>query len=403
MSAVAPERQQVGRLQAMAAIAGAELRRITRDRQALFFVLVLPVLIIVIIGATIGVAPRHAPVAVVDLDGSAASQRVVDALGRSSAITVKRYTDVDVVRRDLRTQVIVAGVVLEPGFGERLAGAEVAPVTVLASQSSQAAQPVVAVVRGVLEGEGQTIAAARFAAERTGADPASARAATEAAQAAWVPTAVRTESIGATSLTTENRYSYTAPSNLVLFVFINSVTSGAALVQSRQLGMTRRMLAQPVSPGTVIGGFGATRLTFALAQSALILLVGRFAFDVRWGQLPGVVLLTLSFALVATAAGMLVGAWARTPDQATAIGVPVSIALAMLGGCMWPLEVVSAPVQAVGHLTPHAWAMDAWITLVFDGGGVAQILRSVAALVVFAAVLGALAVWRLRRGFRLGT
>lgn len=399
----ADDRARPGRRAAVTAIAATELRRISRDRQALFFVIVLPILIIVIIGATIGDAPRNAPVAVVDLDGSPASARVADALGASDVLSVEQTTDLEAVRRDLRTQAVVVGVVLEPGFGARVDAGEAVPVTVLATQSSQAAQPVVAVVRAVLEREGQALVAARVAAEQTGVDATTARAAAAAAQQELTPIEVRTESIGASSLTADNRYAYTAPSNLVLFVFINSVTSGAALVQSRQLGVTRRMLAQPVDAATVIGGFGATRLIFALLQSALILLVGRLAFSVDWGPLPAVVVLTLAFALVGTAAGLLVGAAARTPDQATAIGVPVSIGLAMLGGCMWPLEVASEPLQAIGHLTPHAWAMDGWITLIFDGGGLAEVLVPVLVLLGFAAVLGALAVARLRHSFRLGT
>jgi ABC-2 type transport system permease protein len=69
----------------------------------------------------------------------------------------------------------------------------------------------------------------------------------------------------------------------------------------------------------------------------------------------------------------------------------------MLGGCMWPLAIVPAPMRAVGHLFPQAWAMDGFIALIARNAGLAGITRQLAVLAGFAAVLLALATWRLRR------
>ena len=87
----------------------------------------------------------------------------------------------------------------------------------------------------------------------------------------------------------------------------------------------------------------------------------------------------------------------RNAEQATSIGPPAGIALGMLGGCMWPLAIVPAPMRAVGHLFPQAWAMDAFIALIARDAGLAGIARQLAVLAAFAAVLLALATWRLRR------
>jgi ABC-2 type transport system permease protein len=107
--------------------------------------------------------------------------------------------------------------------------------------------------------------------------------------------------------------------------------------------------------------------------------------------------LVVLFAMVATAVGLLVGAVSSGPDQASAIGVPVGIALAMLGGCMWPLEVVPPVMRTIGHLAPHAWAMDAWLTLIYDGGGLADVAVDLGVLALFAVGLGLVARRQLRR------
>jgi ABC-2 type transport system permease protein len=75
---------------------------------------------------------------------------------------------------------------------------------------------------------------------------------------------------------------------------------------------------------------------------------------------------------------------------------PLGIALGMLGGCMWPLEVVGSTMKTVGHLVPQAWAMDAFVTLVAKGGDLAAIAPQLVVLLGYAAVLLPLATWRLR-------
>ena len=54
-------------------------------------------------------------------------------------------------------------------------------------------------------------------------------------------------------------------------------------------------------------------------------------------------------------------------------------------------------MQLVGHLTPHAWTMDAWVELIFDGGSIGSILPNLAVLAGMIAVVGPLAARRLRR------
>jgi ABC-2 type transport system permease protein len=67
---------------------------------------------------------------------------------------------------------------------------------------------------------------------------------------------------------------------------------------------------------------------------------------------------------------VLVGAVARTPEQTQSVGVPLGIAMGMLGGALWPLDFVPDWLRQLGHVTPHAWAMDGWVAVIFEGGGV---------------------------------
>jgi ABC-2 type transport system permease protein len=106
----------------------------------------------------------------------------------------------------------------------------------------------------------------------------------------------------------------------------------------------------------------------------------------------------VAFALVASGAGMLLGAFARTSQVATAVGLLLGLGLAALGGSMMPLEFFSPTMRTVAHaVTPHAWAIDGFTTLIRDGGGVGDILPELGVLLGLAAVLVGLASRRLRR------
>jgi ABC-2 type transport system permease protein len=120
-------------------------------------------------------------------------------------------------------------------------------------------------------------------------------------------------------------------------------------------------------------------------------------FGVDWGDPLGAAALATEFGLVATGAGLLMGAVARTTEQATAVGLLAGLGMAALGGTMMPLEFFSPTMRLIAHGTPHAWAVDGFTELVRRGGGLGDIMLPLAVLLGGAVVLLALASWRLRR------
>ncbi|MFO7281513.1 MAG: ABC transporter permease [Thermoanaerobacterales bacterium] len=380
---------------AIAALAGNELRRAFRDRTFLFFSLVLPVLIIVLIGTVFG-EDQDLPVAVLDADGSAASRAIVEDLDAAEGLQVADVGSESDLRRDVRTGAVAAGVVVPAGFADDLARGE-ATIELVADPTSSATAAVQATVRAAVGDHAAVVAAARTAAEEGGADEEEA-ARTAARLAEELPgPGVTVTAVGADDEPERGNFDYTAPSNVVLFTFVNTVMAGALLALDRQRGIVRRLLATPHGTGTILAGIGAAKLSIALAQSALVLAVGALFFDVDWGTPVAYVPLIVLFAMVAAAVGLLVGSLARDPDQAAAVAVPAAIGLGMLGGCMWPLEIVPPVMRAIGHVAPHAWAMDAWRDLVFDHRGLGDIAVELAVLAGFTVVLGLLAARQLRR------
>ena len=380
---------------AFGAIVGNELRRITRDRTGMFFIVVLPFLIIVVVGSVIpgGSGIR---LAVVDVDGSPASASLVDRLADTPGVDLDVVQDRTDLERDLRLDRFDAGLVVPEGLGDRVAGGEEGEVSIVVTPTSTAALTVQRVVGGAIAAESNEASATRFVVEQVGVSADDAAAAVDVASEQMEPVGVEQRRVGGDSITITSAFDYVAPGQLTLFMFINSLAVGAALVEMRTLGVARRMLASPTSLSTQLRAVLTSRMVFVLAQAGIIVGFGALLFGVDWGNPAGAAAVIVSFGLVSVGAGILAGTLARTPDQTTAVGVPLAIGMAMLGGCAWPSFLMPEWMQTVAKVTPHAWAMEAWTDMIFEGATLVDVLPQVAVLLGFAAVLLAVSVRRLR-------
>lgn len=377
------------------AIARAAGTRVLRDKRALFFLVVLPIVLIVVVGA-VARGFDSFRVGVLDEDRTAASRQLVRALEATARLTVVTYPDRGALEKAVAREEVDAGVVVPHGLdaAER-AGAEAA-VAILAEPANTSQQAAAARVSAVVGAVGGEVQAAQFATRYGGSF--SENLVRAAALSRVVPrVGLERRVVESSERTLPAGYEYSAPTELVLFVFLTAVAGGATIVETRRLGMYERMAAAPVRPRAIIAGESLTYLAIAAVQSALIVIVGRVAFGVSWGDPLGAGALVLAWCLVGAAAGVLAGTLFRTPEQAGAIGPLVGITFAMLGGCMWPLSIVSPTMRAVGHLTPQAWAVDAWTSLLAGHGSFATIAGELGVLALFAVAFFTAAALRLRR------
>ncbi len=376
------------------AVAGTSLLRVSKDRRALLFLIVLPVVVILIIGATVrGFSTIR--VGVVDLGSGAAGRSLVSAMEGSSNLEVQRYPTLAAATTAVSRGEAATAVVLPRGMDAALRAGRSADVAVLANQSNTTQQAAAAAVGSVVAKEGARVQAAYFASSRAlGTYEADLRAAASL-QRSTPQSRVLSRVVDASSQTLPEGFSYSAPTMLVLFVFVNALASGAVIIETRRLGLYERMAAAPIRRAAIVLGETLAYFLVALTQATLIVGIGALAFGVSWGNPPAAAALVILWALVGAGAGVLSGTLFRTPEQAGAIGPPVGIVLAMLGGCMWPLSIVSSFMRELGHATPQAWAVDAWTDLMSRGGTLGSIAPKLGILAAFAAGLLLLSTLRL--------
>ena len=251
------------------------------------------------------------------------------------------------------------------------------------------------IVASVIDQQSSLVNAARLAHERGEADSFDEALTRARAESEAIPiVAVRTSTAGNPE---GSGLSTAAAQELTLFVFVTSLSAASMLVESRRLGVSRRMIASPTSIATVLTGEALGRFAIALLQGLLIVLGSTVLFGIDWGNLGTVILSVALLSLAATGAAMLFGALMRSEQQAGAVGVFVGLALAALGGSMVPLEVFPPVMERIAHLTPHAWALGAMDDAITRGATPAEAWRDLTVLAVYGAVLFAAAVPLFRR------
>ena len=380
------------------AIAWVNLIRLSRDRLGLFFVLVLPLLIILLFGVAIDSAQTTAVVGVVGQSSGALEGQLVDHLDAQPAVDLRPFTHHAQLEADVRRRVISAGLVLPADYDARIRAGDSLAVTLLVDPSGTVPTAVRATLTGALAQENVRLQTAQFSVEQFGVDFDGGLELAEAAAEREAPV-VRSETTGVAGPAVR-RLDRSAAANLVLFVFITSLAGSSALIETRRLGISRRMLAGPASARTILAGEALGRFVIAVLQAGVVIGGASLLFGAQWENPPLVWGIVGLLSLIGTGAAMLMGSRFSSPDQASGVAVPLGIGLGMLGGCMWPLEIVPEAMQFIGRLTPHAWAMDALDGVIAQGAGFADVARQLGVLAGFAVVLLVLASWQLGRALR---
>jgi ABC-2 type transport system permease protein len=155
----------------------------------------------------------------------------------------------------------------------------------------------------------------------------------------------------------------TVPGTIVMMTLMVLLTHGTAtLVAERKRGLLLHLSATPASRLGIIWGKLVGRLFIGGFQVVLLWLIALFVHHVLgvWigYRLFEILPLLLVYAFTAAAIGLFVAAIAKGEDTGVGIGIVVTLVMAALGGCWWPLEIVPRAMQLAGHVFPTAWAMD---------------------------------------------
>ena len=190
------------------------------------------------------------------------------------------------------------------------------------------------------------------------------------------------------------------PAFTVMFIFFIVGTESASLLQEREAGTLRRLLAAPMPRWTVIVGKMLAYGLLVCFQVIILFTLGYLAFDISLGRDPlALVAITLAVAFVAVSMGMMVAALAKSAKQADNVGMILAFVFAGIGGAFptWPPMFRSEGLIGIlSKFTPHAHALEGYYSVMAENAGFTQILPQIGFLLLMGIAFCLVAVWRFR-------
>ena len=195
------------------------------------------------------------------------------------------------------------------------------------------------------------------------------------------------DSDGGASSVIDNGFNQSAPGMGSLYVMFTVLGGMAVLLRERRQWTLQRLIALPLSRAQILGGKIGVYFTLGMIQYAIVFAVGA-AVGMEFGSSPIAFLAVMAaFVLCITAVTFALAPWIKSEGQASGLVLLLSLSLAPLGGAWWPLEIVPEFMQTIGHLSPVAWAMDAFHDIILYNGGFTDVLPEIGVLLAAAAVL----------------
>jgi ABC-2 type transport system permease protein len=358
-----------------------EARLLVKDPTVLFMLLFAPVVIITVAGYSLGSlyggAANSFRLPVVNLDRGQISDGMIDALRREPNLTLEMLDNPDEARRlvSQRDRTPVAIVIAAGTTAAVAAGRQ--PRLILF------VDPVRRVELNALE-----LRIGELCRRVTEQARSAAQTQIESFQAPQMLTlpgdlgfveqpAVEGEAVSV------NAFDQYVPGFGVTFLLIGMMLGIAlTLFDERDWGTLKRLRVSGAPLTGLLLGKLFARIVVGIVQMALLFAVGWALFGITLGRHPlALIIPTVGISFAAAALGLVVASISRAHDSVMPLGVTVSMAMAAIGGCWWPLDFEPGWMRELARWMPTTWTMQAFNDLMIRSQPPSAALRPLAATV----------------------
>lgn len=169
----------------------------------------------------------------------------------------------------------------------------------------------------------------------------------------------------------------------LFFAMFTIVFGISDILMDKQYHTWDRLLISPISKLSILSGNLITVFLIGFIQVSSMFAISKYFFKVDWaGSIVHMMIVVAAFVFCVTALGMFLSNFVNTMGQLSAISPVILTGTAMLGGCFWPLEIVTAkPLLLLSNITPQKWAISAIERIMVYGVGLNEVMFSVLVLV----------------------
>ena len=192
----------------------------------------------------------------------------------------------------------------------------------------------------------------------------------------------------------------TMAGQMIFFAFFTAAYSMMSILREDEEGTLARLFTTPTDRTSILmGKFVAVFITVIL-QGLVLMVAGRLAFGIQWGDPASVGLALAGQVIAATGLGVLLIAFVKSTRQGGPVLGGGLTFLGMIGGLFTANIPGGMPgaMDVIANFTPQGWVLKTW-RMVMDGQPVGDLFLPFAVMVAMGIVMFAVGAWMFRKRF----
>ena len=412
-------------MRSILSIAVKDLRLLGRDKFALFWIVMFPILYATLFGSIMGGmggVRGSMPIAVFDEDQSDTSKAFVERVGKSKGIRLREFPTPAAARDAVRRGNLVAVVIVQKGFGQtNLFAGQSLPLDVGIDPKRTAEAGMLqgilmeANFKGMMEQFTNPARAKDFVATSLkDLDRATDMSPVQKALlknflgsfenfVAGMPAQTRPTTTANTNADTgsamqltvspinpdsvpRSAYDISFPSAILWGVMGCCAGFAVSLVKERTAGTLMRLRLAPITRTHVLGGKALACFLATCTTILLVLLVGALFFRIRFTSPLKLTAAVLAVAVCFVGIMMLMSTIGKTEEAVGGAGWAFNTIMAMIGGAMIPLIAMPPWMLKISTISPVAWSIEALEGAIWRDYSMLEMLRPAGVLLAIGVI-----------------
>ena len=384
-------------------IAIKDIHQILIDHQTLLFLLIMPIAFTFLFGYASGGfsganSDNRLPVGFISRDNHWFSQELYESLKNSDVIRLREFSKakqqemIDLIADEK----LAAGMIIPERYGASFIKGKPAKIVLITDDSSTTSTTIKsAIISTVIRLDSATQTASIM--EQMVGDQTHFDYIFEESLSAWENPPIKILEIKSDAIDSNGNetLSYISPGMMMQFAIAELMVAAQIIVNERKTRCLQRLFTTATRRIHILTGHFLAIFIIIFVQFVLLILMGSLLLKVDYLRNPWATFLVAMWAAGCIAAfGLLIGVVSKTGEQAVVISMVAMFVFSGIGGAWVPLEFTSPTFQAIGHVSPIAWAMDGFENIAIRGLGFSSVLLPVAALLGYTILFFCIATWR---------
>ena len=143
----------------------------------------------------------------------------------------------------------------------------------------------------------------------------------------------------------------------VILMLVSALMTSITITREKELGTMEILLVSPLKPYEIIIGKVLPYLFLSFVNTATIIILARFAFDVPFkGSYILFFMEALLFVITALSLGIMISTISKTQQTAMMIALAgLMLPVIILSGFIFPVSSMPWPLQVFSHIVPAKW------------------------------------------------